>query len=32
MGVDSQILPIDAVNRGRSYIYRDVRPVRRMVA
>jgi len=25
-GVDGQIEPIDAVNRGRSYIMRDVRP------
>jgi hypothetical protein len=24
-GVDGQILPIDQVNRGRSYLYRDIR-------
>lgn len=25
-GTDGQVLPIDAVNRGRSYFWRDVRP------
>lgn len=25
-GVDGQVLPVDAVNRGRSYFWRDVRP------
>lgn len=26
IGIDGQILPIDAVNRGRSYLWRDIRP------
>lgn len=25
VGVDGEVLPIDAVNRGRSYLYRDLR-------
>jgi hypothetical protein len=25
-GTNGQVLPVDAVNRGRSYFYRDVRP------
>lgn len=25
-GIDGQVMPIDSVNRGRSYIWQDVRP------
>lgn len=31
-GVDGAVLPIDAINRGRSYLFRDVRPRYYLVA